>query len=156
MSLRITSKRFLNTSRGGGLTNSQQTFPCCPEGHSLEGNTGDRGMVGLDALGDLFQPWWPYQSIKKSTFRGKCLYRSDIQLKKKTTNKTLHPSSGFEQYQKSCSQSLLSLTLTPSVQCKWRMECYGFCTDNFWVKAVLVEELFNATLWDECALKKNS
>jgi len=32
-------------------------FLCCTEGHGLVGNNGDRWMVGLDDLRDLFQPW---------------------------------------------------------------------------------------------------
>jgi len=35
----------------------QETFRCCTERHSLVGNIGDKWMVGLDDLGELFQPW---------------------------------------------------------------------------------------------------
>jgi len=38
---------------------------CCTEGHGLVGNIGDRWTVGLDDLGDLFQPWWFYDSNVK-------------------------------------------------------------------------------------------
>ncbi len=34
----------------------QETFRCGAGGCGLEGNIGDRWMVGLDDLGDLFQP----------------------------------------------------------------------------------------------------
>ena len=32
-------------------------FRFCTEGHGLVGNIGDRWMVELDDLRDLFQPW---------------------------------------------------------------------------------------------------
>ena len=35
----------------------QETSRCCTEGRGLVGNVGDRWMVGLDDLGNLFQPW---------------------------------------------------------------------------------------------------
>ena len=51
---------------GSGVTTPgsvQETFRCCSEGHGLEGNIGDRRIVGLDDLGDIFQPWWFYDSV---------------------------------------------------------------------------------------------
>ena len=45
---------------GGGVTVSggvQETFRCCTKEHSLVGDIGDRWMVGLDDLRELFQPW---------------------------------------------------------------------------------------------------
>ena len=46
--------------RGGGITlpgGVQETCRCCTEGRGLVGTIGDRWTVGLDDLGDLFQPW---------------------------------------------------------------------------------------------------
>jgi len=46
--------------RGRGVTDPggvQETFRCCTGRHGLEGNMGGRGMVRLDDLGGLFQPW---------------------------------------------------------------------------------------------------
>lgn len=44
----------------GGVTapgSNQETCRCCTEGDGLVGSIGDIWMVGLDALGCLFQPW---------------------------------------------------------------------------------------------------
>ena len=45
---------------GGGVTDPgglQGTFRRCAKGHGLVRTIGDRRMVGLDDLVDLFQPW---------------------------------------------------------------------------------------------------
>ena len=34
----------------------QETFRCCAKTYGLMANIGDRGTVGLDDLGGLFQP----------------------------------------------------------------------------------------------------
>jgi len=35
---------------------AQEILRCCTEGCGLVGSIGDRWMIGLDDLGDLFQP----------------------------------------------------------------------------------------------------
>jgi len=51
---------------GGGVTDPrgvQGTFRHCAEGRGLVRTIGDKWMVGLDDLVDLFQPWWFYDSM---------------------------------------------------------------------------------------------
>ena len=51
---------------GGGVTvpgGVQEMFICCTEGHGLVRTIGDRWTAGLDDLGDLFRPWWFYDSM---------------------------------------------------------------------------------------------
>jgi len=41
----------------------QETFRCCIEQHDLVENIGDRWMVGLGDLEDVFHPWCFYDSM---------------------------------------------------------------------------------------------
>jgi len=52
--------------RPGGV---QELSRCCTERHGLVGTSGDRWTVELDDPGDLFQPWWFYDSMKTNLLR---------------------------------------------------------------------------------------